>query len=124
MDVTQIGWGIAGVAKAIENMPRSEVLYMDSVRGMHNAILGTYVDYGFVGSLLWFLFYLVYVPKKNYDYFGKKSATLYMLLSVYMFITYLTDGTHEYYTCQIIYLLLLILLSVKEKSENNTFSVA
>lgn len=36
---TSKGWGMAGVAKVVENMDRSEVMYMAAVRGVHNDIL-------------------------------------------------------------------------------------
>lgn len=43
-----MGWGMAGVAKVVENLDRSEVMYMAAVRGVHNDILKIYINFGFL----------------------------------------------------------------------------
>ena len=70
---TQMGWGMAGVAKVVENMDRSEVMYMAAVRGVHNDILKIYINFGFVGSLIWYALNLIYFPVKFMNEYGKKS---------------------------------------------------
>ena len=96
-----MGWGMAGVAKVVENMDRSEVLYMASVRGLHNDIMKIYINFGFLGSLIWYAINLIYIPVRFLKEYGKRTATIYMSLILYMFITYLTDNTEGYFVCQI-----------------------
>lgn len=104
--IDQLGWGIAGVSKVIENWDASEVMYMQSVQGLHNDILKTYINFGAILSFVWFLYNLVYLPRKSYDYFGKKTATILMSFMLYLFVTYMTDNTETYFVCQIFLLLI------------------
>ena len=119
---SQVGWGIAGVAKAIENMDRSEVMYMSVIRGMHNDILRIYVDFGFLGSLLWYSFNLIYVPVKLLGKYGKRSATVYMAMILYVFIIYLTDNIQSSYICQISLYLFPLVVYLKEKENRKQVS--
>lgn len=114
LDMSQIGWGMAGVAKVVENMDRSEVLYMAAVRGLHNDIMKIYINFGFGGSLLWYAFNLLYVPIKFFERYGKKVATIYMSLILYMFVTYCTDNTEGYFVCQVALILIPITEYLKE----------
>lgn len=97
-----MGWGLAGISKFIENLTRSDVGNMASVRGLHNDILKIYIELGFVGGVLWYLYNLVYLPRKLFHNFGKKDATLYIALILYAFITYLTDNTENYFIFQVV----------------------
>ena len=113
---TQMGWGMAGVSKIVENMDRNEVMYMAAVRGVHNDILKIYINFGFVGSLIWYALNLIYYPVKFMNEYGKKAATIYMALILYLFITYLTDNTESYFVCQVALLLIPITEYLKEKT--------
>lgn len=115
---TQMGWGMAGVAKVVENMDRSEVMYMAAVRGVHNDILKIYINFGFVGSLIWYALNLIYFPVEFMNEYGKKAATIYMALILYLFITYLTDNTESYFVCQVALLLIPITEYLKEKNRS------
>lgn len=113
--INQTGWGLAGINKVIENWDASEVMYMQSVSGLHNDILSVFITYGFVGSVFWFAFYLIYLPQAFYKRFSKRTATIYMLLIIYLFVTYLTDNTANYFLCQV----LLLLIPLAEYSRDN-----
>lgn len=112
LSIDHLGWGLAGVSKMIENMSRAEVGSMVVVRGLHNDILRIYIDFGFFGSLLWFIYQLLYFPIQLFKRFGKKEATLYLALVIYAFVTYLTDNTENYFVFQT--LLFLIPLTAGE----------
>ncbi|MFR4518892.1 MAG: O-antigen ligase family protein [Fusobacterium sp.] len=111
----QSGWGIAGVAKAIENMDKSEVLYMVVVRGLHNDILKIYINFGFFMSLMWYIFNLVYIPLQFFKKYGERVSKLYFSLITYMFITYLTDNTEGYFTCQVTLVIIPLAFYLKNK---------
>lgn len=98
----QLGWGIAGVGKVVENMDRAEVMYMAATRGLHNDILKIYIDFGFIGATLWYVYNLLYLPIKYLKRYGKRAATILFCLLIYMFITYLTDNTESYFVCQVV----------------------
>ena len=111
---------MAGVAKVVENLDRSEVMYMAAVRGVHNDILKIYINFGFFGSLIWYVLNLVYFPVKFMEKYGKKVATIYMALILYLFVTYLTDNTESYFVCQVALLLIPITEYLKEKEKNRS----
>jgi len=113
-----LGWGIASVSKTIENMSKEEVGNMVEVRGLHNDILKIYIEFGFIGSLLWYAFNLIYLPIMIYKKFGKYQATAYFCVAIYAFITYLTDNTENYFVFQVIFLTIPLLNSKKMKEEN------
>lgn len=115
--VSQMGWGVAGISKAIENMSRDEVAYMQNVRGLHNDILKIYINFGFLGSLCWFAFHLMYLPLKVFRRFGSQQATLYMALAIYAFVTYLTDNTEQYMVFQVVMLLLVVSMGGQKQSK-------
>ena len=70
-------------------------------------------SYHFVG----FFYNLVYLPRKVFDFFGKKSSTVLMSLLLYIFVTYLTDNTEGYFVCQV-FLLLIPLASYSVEKES------
>ena len=113
---TFLGWGIAGVSKTIEHMPKEEVGNMVAVRGLHNDILKIYIEFGFIGSLLWYAFNLIYLPTMIYKKIGKYQAKVYMCLAIYAFITYLTDNTENYFVFQVIFLIIPLLSDRKQKN--------
>lgn len=111
---TFLGWGLAGVSKVIEGMTKAEVGNMYTARGLHNDILKIYIECGFIGSIAWYLFQLVYIPINILKKFGRHKSTLYMALAIFAFMTYLTDNTENYFVFQVL-LFLLPLASVIPK---------
>lgn len=95
------GYGISAVSKMIENWTRADVGNMVNVRGLHNDVLKIYIDLGFWGLLSWIGFHFVALPIQFFNTYGKKIATLYMALSIYAFITYMTDNTEGYFVFQV-----------------------
>ncbi len=109
-----LGWGLAGTSKVIENMDRGEISYMQSVRGVHSSILDSYINYGFLGYHIWSIIQLVYIPRKFFTLYGKKTATLYISLLLYAYVTYLTDNTEGYFMFQTTLLLVPLSESCEE----------
>lgn len=76
------------------------------VGGVHSDIIKMYVENGFIIFGLWLWYYLIQIPKLYQKRFGYKPAVLYFTLVIYTFILYLTDNTENYFTCQILMILL------------------
>ncbi len=108
-----LGWGLYSTSKAVSSMSRFEMGNLAGV-AIHNDILKIYIECGFLGSMLWYLFNLVYVPVKIFHKLGKYEAALYMSLIIFAFITYLTDNTENYFVFQVT-LLLIPLVAVRNK---------
>ena len=102
-------------------MSKSEVGNMASARGLHNDVLKMYIECGFIGSLIWLTYNWLYVPINIFKKVGKKQATLYIALTIFAFITYLTDNTENYFAFQVILLLLPLAAyenKLKDSGEN------
>lgn len=115
--VTNLGWGYGSVSKVLENVTKADVGNMVNIRGLHNDILKTYIEFGFVMTILWLLFNLYNVPIEMSKKISGKSATLFMLLNIYTFITYLTDNTENYFVFQVILIILPVILYEKNLEE-------
>lgn len=106
-----LGWGLYSTTKVVSGMSHSEMGNLAGV-AIHNDILKIYIECGFLGSILWYLFNLVHVPVKIFHKLGKYNAALYMSLMIFAFITYLTDNTENYFVFQVT-LLLIPLVAVR-----------
>lgn len=104
-----LGWGQAAVSKMLEEMSFEEVGNMVVLRGLHSDIFRRYLDCGFIGYLFWSSFNLIYLPRQIYIKFGNKAAEIYLMLSGYAFVTYLTDNSESMYTVQVLIFLIPII---------------
>lgn len=69
---------------------------------VHNDILKTYIDLGFIGSMLWFVWQNWKVPRMIAHRFGQDAAVIYCLMTVYTYITYMVDNTSTYFIFQLV----------------------
>ena len=70
-----------------------------SVVGIHSDVLRMFVDAGFVGFIVWLIYYFKYIP----SYYLKKPGIayrVYVIFMIYAIITYLTDNTLNYFIFQ------------------------
>ena len=80
---------------------------------LHSDILRVFVEYGFWGSIVWYAYYLIFLPGR----FKKKNRKMYemlFVLAMYLFIIYLTDNASSYMLCQMLYILLPLQFAVRE----------
>lgn len=85
----------------IDNIPNLNIIHSD--------ILKSFIDYGFIGFILWISYYTYMVPRKLYkekSNTGIKASIIFFVFSVYSMIIYLTDNTNVYFCYQISYLLI------------------
>ena len=93
-------------------------LHIDATM-LHNNILTMYIELGFIGFWAW----LIYTWLIQYRYIlrrgGEKSAMLFMMCEVYIFITYMTDNTLYYFWTSLVLRImpLAMTLFVPEKGE-------
>lgn len=67
---------------------------------LHNNILQFYIEYGFLGTVFWIGYQMVYLPMRFNKQYGYSVALYYGIISWYLFITYLTDNTAGYIAVQ------------------------
>lgn len=99
--ITFFGRGLGSVSKLLEAATWDDIANMAGVRGLHNDIFKMYFEIGFIGCILWLWYYLEKIPRYLTEKFNFKISDCYCLLTVYMFITYLTDNTEGYFTVQL-----------------------
>lgn len=113
--ISHLGWGYAATGKLFENMSRAEMGNMVSVRGLHNDIFKIYIECGFVFGIVWYVLNLFYLPTKIFSRMGKKAATLYLTLTIFTFICYLTSNLEGDSLYQVVYLLMPLFIYIQER---------
>lgn len=73
---------------------------------IHNEIVRQFLELGFWGYLMWSGYELLIRPRWMLNRHGLSSAKMYMLCTLYIFITYLTDNTMYYYHTAFVYRLI------------------
>ena len=68
-----------------------------NINAVHNDILKMYVEMGFWGFAAWILGYYIYQTRWYIDRCGEKTALCFIVINIYMLVTYMTDNTMFYY---------------------------
>ena len=71
-------------------------LNMARIGAIHNGYLTVYIELGFFGFFFWEWFWLLHHMRWQAAY-GREALLLYILVAVYLHITYYTDNTAFYY---------------------------
>lgn len=84
----------------------------------HNEFVRMYVEVGFFGYLVWFIFYLPVRLRYMWKHGGKRAGILTLAYSIYCMITYATDNTLYYYFINLsTFILMLYELMPDEETE-------
>ncbi|MCC8161142.1 MAG: O-antigen ligase family protein [Oscillospiraceae bacterium] len=67
------------------------------VVALHNNILTVYIELGFVGFWAWVIYTFVFQLNWVLNHWGEKTAMLFFMCEMYIFITYTTDNTLYYF---------------------------
>ncbi len=59
----------------------------------HSEILRMYTEIGFIPFIAWIIYYLMYMPEYVYNKFGKNYGKVCLIVSVYVYSTYLVENT-------------------------------
>lgn len=76
------------------------------IGGIHNDLLKVYIDLGFWGFILYFGYFLFYIPLKFYKSGRLSISFLFFICQLYLFMIYFTDNAQTYFACQTIAYLL------------------
>lgn len=98
-----VGKGYCYTSLLVENMANLEIVHSD--------ILKSYIDYGFIGFILWISYYMYMLPfhfgkKLNRNNESKNLIVMVVIFSCYAMINYVTDNVNNYFIFQIIYMLI------------------
>ena len=85
------------------------------VAGMHSDLFKKYVELGFIPFCLWVIYILysktIYLSKR----FGKVVADVYMLITLYVVVIYLTDNIYNYCICNACYIAVPMVMCLKNR---------
>lgn len=83
---------------------------INTAAAIHSDILRVYIEYGFIGSILWYGYYLLYLPSR----FKKKDfmhGEVVFACTLYAFVIYITDNSTYYTLFQILYMIIPLVAS-------------
>ena len=73
----------------------------------HSDILYNFIDYGFIGFTAWIIYCFYFATRYIRIHSNPNISRLWLLLTIYAFITYLTDNTQNYFAFQTCYMITL-----------------
>lgn len=79
--------------------------------GIHSNILVQYIENGFFMFILWIIYSFYFKTKRLYKKCSLVSAESYLLLTVFVFILYLTDNCFKYPNTQMVYFIIPLALA-------------
>ena len=105
-DISYMGQGWDFVTKYLqENNTR---LLGISIGGLHSDVLKIYIDFGFVGFIVYFGILLIYIPITLLSQKEEQAAFYWWLSQLYLLIIYLTDNAMIYAPCQLLVIILTL----------------
>lgn len=89
------------------------------IANIHSDILRMYAECGFVLFFLWMYCFLFKLPRKIEKVFGYHALEGYVLCTIYLFITYMTDNTELYKVTQYFYVLVCAFMAFDSIKKNS-----
>lgn len=122
---TFMGLGYQYVDKTIEGLRAKGVKTGSAliISGLHSDTLKMYMELGFVVFAIWIIYMLFTRTNLIRRKIGVSYANVYLILSCYMFILYLTDNVYAYYSPLMTFLLICMSYTPsEERKEKNAES--
>ena len=88
------------------------------ISNIHSDILRMYAECGFVLFFVWIYYYFRKIPRKIEHIFGYHALEGYVLCTIYLFITYITDNTELYKVTQYFYILICAFIAYDSLKKN------
>ena len=101
--------------------------YNGAVYSLHGGVIGFYNDLGFIIFGLWMIINLIVIPKYYRKRYGYHVTNLYWVLTVYLFVLYLTESSINHFITQTLYIVILlhaINLKIVDRCDQSSISLA
>lgn len=82
--------------------------YNDAVYGLHGSVIGFYSDLGFIMFGLWLVINMLIIPSILKRVYDRKISDLYWMMTVYLFVLYLTESSINHFMTQSLYIIILL----------------
>lgn len=89
---------------------------------IHSDILVMFIEIGFILFVFWVLYMFMARPVVLSKKFGVLTGECALLLTLYMFVLYLTDNTMGYPDTQMLFILVPMTVALKNKETNSTIT--
>lgn len=74
----------------------------------HNTIVRMYAELGFIPFIIWILWYLIRIPLKILNKFGRKISLVVIANTLYLFFTYCIGNSMNFYCIQYSFVLIMV----------------
>lgn len=113
-----IGYGFEYTTVILQQVSQANPEAHIGVVALHNNILTIYIELGFVGFWAWMLYTWIFQLRWMVNHWGDKTAMLFFLCEMYIFITYMTDNTLYYYYTSMVLRLMPLAYALRKENEN------
>lgn len=110
-----VGKGIGAGTRCIEAINR---ISSTNIVSGHSDILYRYFDLGFWGFIIWIVYSFFTVPKRLCKRYSTNAVYLWLIFTLYAFITYFTDNTTMYFAFQASYMVVMLQVLYENKKYN------
>ena len=93
---TFMGKGVGFVGRQFDYTTSADLYHMASIRALHNDFFKMYIEIGFIGFIIWVVWWLIKLPQIIKKRYGVKKAFICLLFILFAFILYTTDNTESY----------------------------
>ena len=91
------GIGVGYIDEIIEQLSNADVrIGFVPIISLHSDVLRMYIGLGFIGFGVWIYYQTIGRTRIMERLFSRKTTSIYLLLTLYSFILYLTDNTYGY----------------------------
>lgn len=93
-----LGRGVGFVSKWMDNNWMTlNINGLSGTMGIHNDILKFYIELGFIGTFIYFYYYLYSVTKRIFKNIGRSQGILYFILMLFQMLVWFTDNISVYH---------------------------
>lgn len=112
-----LGRGIGFTSKWMDfNWQTLDINGLHGPTGIHSDILKYFIEIGFIGFVLYFGYFLLYLPARLKNRYHNNSFVLFFSVIVYQFLIWFTDNISTYHNfLWIIYLMVFAVVDDNEK---------
>ena len=83
------------------------------IAGMHSDLFKKYVELGFIPFSLWITYILYFKTTYLNKKFGKVTSDVYLLITLYVVVIYLTDNIYNYCICNACYIVVPMVMCLR-----------
>lgn len=83
----------------------------------HSVIIKMFAEIGMIPFFIWLYHYLIKMPNKILNKYGKNAGRVTLAVTIYLFITYFMENTMTLFCMQYSFLLMILFVSEEDKED-------